>query len=135
MALHFLWQIKRISFFLLFIFLLPACTQREFTLKTIPEGAICEVNGRYLGQTPVVVKYVDKGAFRLHLKKEGFQAFNGSFKIKTRWFNVIGLDFIADSLPYTFSDKQTVTFSLHYKDKLTHEQFKEENETKFHNNR
>ena len=93
-------------------------------MKTNPENVLCEINGRQLGLTPVTVKYVESGLFRIRLTKEGYDIFNGQFRLKKKWFNIVGLDFIGEILPYRIIDQQQVEFSLTPIQRIPHEEFK-----------
>ena len=118
-------------FVLIVVFLFFAgCAERKFTITSIPDKSLCEVNGRVLGLTPVTVKYVENGTFKILLTKEGFENLNGSFTLKKKWINVFGLDFIGELLPYRWSDNQSIEFSLVPLQKVSHENFKNDIEIK-----
>jgi hypothetical protein len=104
--------------------MLISCTQRKFTIQTKPENVLCEVNGRKLGLTPITVKYVENGLFRIRLSKEGYENYNGQFKLKKKWFNQFALDFIGEILPYRLIDYQNLEFTMAPIQKFTHDEFK-----------
>lgn len=116
------------KFIILFLalFFFVGCAERKFTISSVPDKSLCEVNGRVIGLTPITVKYVENGTFKIHLTKEGYENLNGSFKLKKKWINVIGLDFIGEVLPYRWSDNQMLEFSLTPLQKISHDTFKNE---------
>ena len=112
------------SLIILIVLTLTSCAERKFTIHTIPDKVNCEINGRPLGQTPITIKYVENGFFRIRLSKEGYDIFNGQFRLKKKWFNQLGLDFIGEILPKRFLDDQTVEFTMVPITKISHEEFK-----------
>lgn len=111
-------------FIVAILFILTSCTERKFTVYTIPENVFCEINGRQLGPSPITVKYVENGVFNIRLSQEGYEILNGKFKLKKKWFNLIGLDFIGEILPYRLIDHQKVEFTLTPIQRISHDEFK-----------
>ena len=113
-------------FFVLFILLMTSCTSRKFTIQTKPDHVLCEINGRQLGFTPIEIKYVENGTFRIHLSKEGYENYEGNFKLKKKWVNIFCLDFIGEISPFHWVDLQHLEFSLKPIQPISHDAFKKQ---------
>lgn len=90
---------------------------------------MCEINGRQLGLSPITIKYVENGLFRIRLSKEGYENYNGQFKLKKKWFNQIILDFVGEILPFRLIDHQNLEFTMTPNQVFTHDQFKKKTDS------
>ncbi len=117
---------KGIYFFCWGIFLIfsVGCVKRDFIIQSKPEKAICEVNGRFLGETPVKITYSENGIFKIRLSKPNFETYNGQFSLTKKWHHYFVLDFIGEAIPYRWTDTQNIEFELISQTKMTPDFFK-----------
>ncbi len=102
-----------ITFFLpLLILVFSGCTQRELTIKTVPEGAYVELNDEQVGASPVTVGFNWYGIYRVRLQKEGFKTLKMNKELARPASDYFPLDIFRSILEPGAVDRYEWTFEL-----------------------
>jgi hypothetical protein len=75
------------------------CVRRTITITSDPEGALCRLNGREVGRTPVEVDFVYYGEYDVVLEKDGYEPLLTSGAAIPPWWENIPLDLAAEAMP------------------------------------
>ena len=98
---------------LLLLTVSQGCVSRSMTIKSEPVGARLYLDGKYLGETPVTVKFKDYGTRGIRLEKKGMQTLRRHIKVTAPWYQIFPLDFLSEMvLPHNFEDEHEFSFSL-----------------------
>lgn len=98
---------------LITIFILSGCVIRTINIRTTPSGADTWLDGRYLGRTPLTVKFNHYGTRLLILRKSGHKSKVLYLKIRPPWYEIFPLDIFCDLLlPFTIEDRRNVDIEL-----------------------
>src|SRR6266542_5482741 len=86
--------------------MLAGCVERRFVITTDPPGAIVlDENGLAMGPAPVDRQWTYSGVYEFKLIRDGFQTQVVRENVAPRWFEYIGIDFIAENIvPWTIRD-------------------------------
>jgi hypothetical protein len=72
------------------------CVRRTLTITSEPPGALCLVNGREIGRTPVTVDFLHYGEYDVQLTKDGYEPLLTSGKADAPWWDIIPMDLVAE---------------------------------------
>ncbi len=79
--------------------LCTGCVRRTLTITSEPPGALCWLNGREVGRTPVTVDFLHYGEYDVQLTKDGYEPLLTSGKANSPWWDTIPLDIAAEAVP------------------------------------
>lgn len=85
---------------------LCGCVEREWTIRSEPEGAVVYVSNVEVGRTPVTIDFTWYGDYEVTLRKDGYETLNTSVKLDPPWFEWIGADFFSEIAPWTYYDRR-----------------------------
>ena len=89
------------------------CVERKLHIRSEPEGALVQVNGRDVGRTPLDWSYEHYGLLRINARYPGHHAVELEHRLKVPWYQRPLLDFFADILwPGTIHDDQYLDLHL-----------------------
>ncbi len=102
---------------------LTGCVERKITLGSDPEGAVVTLNDEEVGRTPVTTDFLWYGDYDVVLRldknvgtpeKPDIRRYylHTHKHTKTPAFQIIGIDLLAEVLPFTFKDEQVWAFSI-----------------------
>ena len=86
--------------------ILSGCVEREWTIRSEPEGAVVYVSNVEVGRTPVTIDFTWYGDYEVTLRKDGYETLNTSVKLDPPWFEWIGVDFFSEIAPWTYYDRR-----------------------------
>lgn len=75
------------------------CVRRTITITSDPSGALCHLNGREVGRTPVEVDFLFYGTYDVVLEKEGFEPLLTSGKAEAPLWDSIPFDLVSEMSP------------------------------------
>ena len=75
------------------------CVRRTITITSDPSGALCWLNGREVGRTPLTVDFVHYGTYDVVLTADGHEALLTSGKADPRVWDFVPLDLFAEMVP------------------------------------
>jgi hypothetical protein len=79
--------------------LATGCVRRTITITSDPSGALCWLNGREVGRTPLEVDFLYYGEYDVVLQEDGFDPLLTSGKAEPPWWDNIPLDLAAEMTP------------------------------------
>lgn len=79
--------------------LIAGCVRRTLTITTEPDGALCWLNGREVGTTPVTVEFLYYGKYDVLLTHDGCEPLQTVGDAKAPLADTIPLDVITEVLP------------------------------------
>ncbi len=89
------------------------CVQRRFTVRSNPPGAVVYVDDYEIGTTPVSHDFVYYGTRKIRLVKDGYETLTVLQRFPTPWYQIIGIDFIAENVvPGEIRDERVVDYQL-----------------------
>ena len=89
------------------------CVQRRFTVRSNPPGAVVYVDDYEIGTTPVSHDFVYYGTRKIRLVKDGYETLTVLQKFPAPWYQIIGIDFIAENIvPGEIRDERVVDYQL-----------------------
>lgn len=91
---------------------LSGCVERELTVKTIPDGAIVELNDEQVGVSPVTVPFNWYGTYRVRMEKEGYQTLVVNQELKRPFNDYFPIDLLRDIFTPDTIDSYEWTFDL-----------------------
>jgi hypothetical protein len=75
------------------------CVRRTLTITSEPEGALCWLNGREVGRTPVTVDFLYYGKYDVQLTHEGFEPLLTFGEAKSPLWDTLPLDLASEVWP------------------------------------
>ena len=72
------------------------CVRRTITISSDPSGALCWLNGREVGRTPVKVDFLHYGTYDVVLEAEGCEPLLTSGRANPPWWDIVPLDLFAE---------------------------------------
>jgi len=90
--------------------LLGGCVRRTISISSEPAGALCWLNGREIGRTPLSVDFLYYGDYDVVLKKDGFEPLLTKGEAKAPLWDTVPFDFVAEVVP---GERQS-NFTWHY---------------------
>ena len=108
---------KRIDRFLLISLLIATvgtgCVRRRLTVRTNPPDALVFIDGQEIGRTPVATPFTYYGTRNFRIVKDGYETINVNQPFPTPWYQIPGVDFVAENLvPQEIRDERVVDFEL-----------------------
>lgn len=82
------------------------CVEREWTIRSEPEGAVVWVSGVEKGRTPVTFDFTWYGEYEVILRKEGYETLKTSVKLDPPIYEIPGIDFFSEIAPWTYHDRR-----------------------------
>ena len=79
--------------------LLTGCVRRTITITSEPSGALCWLNGREIGRTPVEVDFLYYGTYDVQLVADGHEPLLTSGEAKAPIWDSIPIDLVAEMVP------------------------------------
>jgi len=98
---------------LLLLVLATACVERKLHIRTEPEGAMVQVNGRDVGRSPATWRFSHYGTVRVTAYLEGHHPEHRDVKLKMPWYQYPVADFFSDLVvPARIQNDHEVTIPL-----------------------
>ncbi len=115
---------------------LSGCVERRITIISDPPDALVHLNSVEIGRTPVTVPFQWYGDYDVHIRADREEGtpekpkpvhyiYKGHRKTETPWYQILGIDLIAEVLPVKFKDEQVWAFNLAPEPDKTDEQLVE----------
>ena len=93
--------------------LLAGCVERRLTIRSDPPGALCVVDGRELGFTPVSTNFVYYGTREVRLVKDGYETLTVLQPMSRPWWDTFPVEFVTENLlPRRFRDEKEYDYQL-----------------------
>jgi hypothetical protein len=89
---------------------LTGCVRRTITISSEPDGALCWLNGREIGRTPLSVDFTYYGDYDVVLQKDGYEPLLTKGEAKAPIWDTVPFDFVAEVIP---GERQS-NFKWHY---------------------
>jgi hypothetical protein len=90
-----------------------SCVERKLHIRTEPEGALVQVNGRDVGRSPTTWSFSQYGTVRVTTSLDGYRTEQRNVKLKVPWYQYPVVDFFADLIvPVRIRDEHEVTIGL-----------------------
>ena len=86
------------------------CVRRTITITSEPPGALCWLNGREVGRTPVTVDFLFYGDYDVQLTHDGYEPLITDGKAEPPWWDIIPLDLASEAMP----DEPRADIRWHY---------------------
>jgi len=91
-------------------FALTGCVRRTISISSEPEGALCWLNGREIGRTPLSVDFTYYGDYDVVLQKDGYEPLLTKGEAKAPLWDTVPFDFVSEVIP---GERQS-NFKWHY---------------------
>jgi len=91
---------------------LSGCVHRSLTVLTEPPGARVYINDELKGETPITYDFTWYGAYRLTLRKDGFERMDDQRMIRAPIYLWIPFDLAMELVPLTIRDARTWSYIL-----------------------
>ena len=105
--------LRRICLLLTLLACSSGCVSRRVTIRSVPSGALVEMDGQRLGVTPVSTDFTYYGTSEFTLSKPGYQTKTVRQPIVPPFYQVFPLDFFSNHfLPFRVTDRHDFTYSL-----------------------
>jgi len=78
---------------------LTGCVRRTITITSDPSGALCRLNGREVGRTPVEVDFLFYGTYDVVLEREGCEPLLTSGEAHAPLWDSIPIDLLSEMAP------------------------------------
>jgi hypothetical protein len=85
---------------------------RTLTIRTDPPGATVYINDQLKGTSPLTYDFVWYGAYRLTLRKDGYQRLDDRKMLRAPLYLWIPLDLVMELLPLRVPDHRTWSYAL-----------------------
>lgn len=85
---------------------LSGCVEREWTIRSEPEGAVVYVSNVEVGRTPVTIDFTWYGDYDVTLRKDGYETLDTNVKLDPPWFEWVGVDLFSEIAPWTYYDRR-----------------------------
>jgi hypothetical protein len=93
--------------------LAAACVERKLHIRTEPEGAMVQVNGRDVGRSPATWRFSHYGTVRVTAYLEGHYPEHRDVRLKAPWYQYPVADFFADLIvPTKIHDDHQLSIAL-----------------------
>ena len=82
-------------------------------INSDPPGALCMLEGKEIGYTPVAVDFTYYGTREICLVKDGYKTLTVLQKVKTPWYQYMPVDFVTDNFsPVKINNKHEFNYRL-----------------------
>ena len=90
------------------------CVERHFIITTDPGDAIIEYKGIPVSSSPADLQFLYTGRkYKFVAQKEGYEVTEHIENVKSRWYEVFGMDFISEHIiPFTIRDERRINIHL-----------------------
>lgn len=89
------------------------CVRRRMTVRTNPPGAMVSVDNQVIGASPASTPFVYYGTREIRVEADGYRTETIRRKIKPPWYQLPGIDFIAETLyPGELRDERIIDVTL-----------------------
>ena len=88
-----------IASLLVVIAMASGCVRRTITITSEPQGALCWLNGREVGRTPITVDFLYYGDYDVQLTHEGFEPLLTMGKAESPLWDTIPFDLATEVWP------------------------------------
>jgi PEGA domain len=98
---------------LLLPLLTGGCVRKRLQITSQPSGAQVMLNGRSAGNTPLTLKFIHHGIYRIELRKPGYLPILDGLRIRRKLYEYIPLDILFDvAWPGTIRDQRKAHYKL-----------------------
>lgn len=99
------------------------CVSRRLVIRSDPPGALVELDGRQVGQTPFSTDFTYYGTREVKLSMPGYETLTVQQPIRTPWYQVFPLEFVSDNLlPFRVTDRRDFMYRLQRRNEALDEQ-------------
>ncbi|MFK8111719.1 MAG: PEGA domain-containing protein [Rubripirellula sp.] len=89
------------------------CVRRRMMVRTNPAGATVSVDNQVIGTTPAATSFVYYGTREFRIEKEGYRTETIRRRFNPPWYEIPGLDFIAETLyPGELRDERIIDVEM-----------------------
>ena len=89
------------------------CVRRRMTVRTNPPGAMVSIDNQVIGASPASTPFVYYGTREIRVEADGYRTETIRRKIKPPWYQLPGVDFIAETLyPGELRDERIIDVTL-----------------------
>jgi hypothetical protein len=92
--------------------LTAGCVRRTITITTDPPAAMVWLNDREVGRSPLDVDFDYYGTYDVRLEREGYEPQMTSGDAQGPWWDVVGLDLVAELMPFTIHSRVQWHYAL-----------------------
>jgi hypothetical protein len=92
--------------------LATGCVRRTITITTDPSGAMVWLNDREVGRSPLDVDFDFYGTYDVRLEREGYEPQMTSGDAKGPWWDMAGLDLVAELMPFPIHSRVEWHYAL-----------------------
>lgn len=91
------------------ILLSSGCVRRRLMVRTDPPGALVSVDNQVIGNSPAASPFVYYGTREIRVERDGYETQTLRHKINPPWYQLPGIDFIAETLwPFELRDERVI---------------------------
>ena len=95
------------------LLLSSGCVRRRMTVRTNPPGAMVSIDNQVIGASPASTPFVYYGTREIRIEADGYRTETIRRKIKPPWYQMPGIDFIAETLyPGELRDERIIDVTL-----------------------
>ncbi|QDV13692.1 PEGA domain protein [Rosistilla oblonga] len=89
------------------------CVRRRLMVRTDPPGALVSVDNQVIGNSPAASPFVYYGTREIRVERDGYETQTLRHKINAPWYQLPGIDFIAETLwPFEIRDERVIDTKL-----------------------
>ncbi len=89
------------------------CIRKKLQITSQPSDAQVMLNGRSAGNTPLTLKFIHHGIYRIELRKPGYLPILDGLRIRRKLYEYIPLDILFDvAWPGTIRDQREAHYKL-----------------------
>ncbi|REJ90730.1 MAG: PEGA domain-containing protein [Planctomycetota bacterium] len=89
------------------------CVSRRLVIRSNPPGALVELDGRQVGQTPFSTDFTYYGTREVKLSMPGYETLTVQQPVRAPWYQIFPLEFVSDNLlPFRVTDRRDFTYQL-----------------------
>lgn len=92
-------EIGRLAGMVMLVVMAGGCVERTIRITSEPSGALVYLNDEEVGRTPVQVPFTHYGVYDVRLEREGCRPMWTKGKAAPPWWDLPGLDLIAELVP------------------------------------
>ena len=89
------------------------CVRRRMTVRTNPPGALVSVDNQVIGTSPAASPFTYYGTREFRVSKDGYRTEVVRQNIKPPWYQLPGIDFVAETLfPGEVRDERVIDITM-----------------------